>query len=133
MPPAMVPTAIHIAVCTSVFAEITSGSMKAIWNNLCAVDLLQSLPQVDGERIGCIGHSLGGHNAMFLGVFDERVKAVVSSCGWTPFHDYYGGKIAGFELRHRAAGFDHAADDLVAGNTGINRRHGALPLVARLM
>jgi hypothetical protein len=31
---------------------------------------------------------------MFLGVFDQRVKAVVASCGWTPFHDYYGGKLA---------------------------------------
>ena len=29
-------------------------------------------------------------------VFDERLKVVVTSCGWTPFHDYYGGKIAGW-------------------------------------
>ena len=43
-----------------------------------------------------IGHSLGGHNAIFVGVFDPRLKVIVSSCGWTPFHDYYGGKIAGW-------------------------------------
>src|SRR4029079_1415783 len=42
-----------------------SGTMKAIWDNMRSIDLLQSLPQVDGERIGCIGHSLGGHNTMF--------------------------------------------------------------------
>ena len=29
-------------------------------------------------------------------MFDERLKAVVSSCGFTPFHDYYGGKVAGW-------------------------------------
>lgn len=73
-----------------------SGSMKAIWNNLRAVDLLVSLPEVDRERIGVIGHSLGGHNALFTAVFDERLKGVVTSCGFTPFHDYYGGKIAGW-------------------------------------
>jgi predicted dienelactone hydrolase len=70
--------------------------MKGIFNHMRCVDLLQSLPEVDPGRIGAIGHSLGGHNAMFVGVFDTRISVVVSSCGWTPFHDYYGGKIAGW-------------------------------------
>ncbi len=73
-----------------------SGSLKAIWNNIRAVDLLEACPEVDRNRIGVIGHSLGGHNAMFTAVFDQRLKAVVSSCGFTPFHDYYGGKVAGW-------------------------------------
>lgn len=77
-------------------AHYASGSMKAIWNNLRAVDLLQSLPQVDPKRIGVIGHSLGGHNSLFTAVFDDRLKAVVTSCGFTPFHDYYGGKLVGW-------------------------------------
>ncbi len=77
-------------------ADYASGSMKAVWNNQRAVDLLESLPQVKKERIGVIGHSLGGHNALFSAVFDPRLKAVVSSCGFTPFHDYYGGKVAGW-------------------------------------
>ncbi len=74
----------------------TSGSMKGIFNHMRAVDLLVSRPEVDPERLGVIGHSLGGHNAMFVGVFDERLKVIVSSCGWTPFHHYYGGKLAGW-------------------------------------
>jgi hypothetical protein len=61
-----------------------------------AVDLLTSLKGVDGARIGVIGHSIGGHNAIFLGAFDERIKVVVSSCGWTPFAKYYGGNLAGW-------------------------------------
>lgn len=73
-----------------------SGTMKAIWDNLRAVDLLQTLPQVDPERIGCIGHSLGGHNTMFTAAFDPRIKAMVSNCGFTRFHKYYGGKLAGW-------------------------------------
>jgi len=77
-------------------AHRASGSMKAIWNNLRAVDVLETLPQVNKAAIGVIGHSLGGHNALFTAVFDERLKAVVSSCGFTPFPDYYGGKVAGW-------------------------------------
>ncbi len=73
-----------------------SGTMKGIANHMRCVDLLVARDDVDPERIGVIGHSLGGHNAMFAGVFDSRLKVVVSSCGWTPFHDYYGGKIAGW-------------------------------------
>jgi dienelactone hydrolase len=77
-------------------AHYGSGSMKAIWNNIRSVDVLESVPEVDKTRIGVIGHSLGGHNSLFTAVFDERLKAVVTSCGFTPFHDYYGGKLAGW-------------------------------------
>lgn len=73
-----------------------SGSMKAIFNNMRAIDLLQSLPEVDTERIGCIGHSLGGHNTMFTAAFDTRIKALVSNCGFTSFPKYYGGMVAGW-------------------------------------
>jgi hypothetical protein len=73
-----------------------SGSMKAIWNNMRAIDLLQSLAEVDPERIGCIGHSLGGHNTLFTAVFDTRIKALVSNCGYTSFPKYFGGKLKGW-------------------------------------
>ena len=33
---------------------------------------------------------------MFTAALDERLKAVVTSCGFTPFHDYYQGKITGW-------------------------------------
>lgn len=74
----------------------TSGTMKGVFNHMRCCDLLQSRPEVAPQRIGAIGHSLGGHNAMFVGVFDTRLKVIVSSCGWTPFHDYYGGNIEGW-------------------------------------
>ncbi|MGL4462081.1 MAG: alpha/beta hydrolase family protein, partial [Planctomycetia bacterium] len=68
-----------------------SGSMKAIWNNIRAVDALAALPDVDVKRLGCIGHSLGGHNTMFTAVFEPRLVAMVSCCGFTAFGKYYGG------------------------------------------
>ncbi len=76
--------------------DYSSGSMKAIWNNIRGVDLLAAMNEVDSGRIGVIGHSLGGHNALFTATFEPRIKAVVSSCGFTPFADYYGGKLTGW-------------------------------------
>jgi pimeloyl-ACP methyl ester carboxylesterase len=73
-----------------------SGTMKAIWNNIRAVDLLELLPFVDTENIGAIGHSLGGHNALYTAVFEPRLKAVVTSCGFNAFHDYYKGDLKGW-------------------------------------
>jgi dienelactone hydrolase len=73
-----------------------SGSMKAVWNNMLAIDLLQTLPEVGAGRIAAIGHSLGGHNAIFTAAFDTRIAAVVSSCGFTSFPKYYGGKLKGW-------------------------------------
>ncbi len=69
-----------------------SGTMKAIWDNIRGMDLLDSLPYVNHRKYGAIGHSLGGHNAIYTAVFDARIKVVVSSCGFDSFLDYYGGK-----------------------------------------
>lgn len=74
----------------------TSATMKGIWNHMRCVDLLQSLPEVDPERIGVIGHSLGGHNSMFVAVFDERIKCVVSNCGFNSFPYYMEGNLKGW-------------------------------------
>ncbi len=73
-----------------------SATMKGIWNHIRAVDVLVSLPQVDAERIGAIGHSLGGHNSIFAALFEPRLKAVVTSCGFTGFKKYYGGDLTGW-------------------------------------
>jgi dienelactone hydrolase len=73
-----------------------SATMKGIVNHRRAVDLLRALPEVDPERIGVAGHSLGGHNALFLAAFDPRIKAVVSSCGFNSFAKYKGGDLTGW-------------------------------------
>lgn len=68
-----------------------SGTMKAIWDNLRGLDLLDSLPFVQRGRYGALGHSLGGHNAIYTAVFDPRIQVIISSCGFDSFLDYYGG------------------------------------------
>ena len=58
--------------------------------------MLQSLSGVDPTRIGSIGHSLGGHNTLFVAVFDERVQAMVTSCGFTSMRKFDNGNLAGW-------------------------------------
>ena len=68
-----------------------SGTLKAVRNNIRGLDLLSGLPYVRTNGFGSIGHSLGGHNGLFTAAFDPRLRAVVSSCGFDSFRDYYDG------------------------------------------
>ena len=69
-----------------------SGTLKAVWDNTRALDLLEKLPYVDASKgFGAIGHSLGGHNAIFTAVLDKRISVLSSSCGFDAFPDYYAG------------------------------------------
>lgn len=69
-----------------------SGTMKAIWDNSRALDLLETLAYVESANgFGAIGHSLGGHNAIYTAVFDDRIQVLASSCGFDAYPDYYDG------------------------------------------
>lgn len=57
---------------------------KMIQDGRRAIDILQSVPGVDPNRIGTIGHSLGAELSLFTAAFDERVQAAVASCGYAP-------------------------------------------------
>ncbi len=52
---------------------------ERLWDLMRCVDYLQSMPEVDGRRIGCAGLSLGGEMAMWLAAMDERIATTVSS------------------------------------------------------
>ena len=52
---------------------------ERLWDLIRCVDVLESLPEVDRNRIGCAGLSLGGEMAMWLGGMDTRIKATVSA------------------------------------------------------
>ena len=62
---------------------------KNLWDHMCAVDLLESLPEVDGSRIGAMGHSLGGRSTHYLAAFDERIACAAISCGIIPYTGHY--------------------------------------------
>lgn len=57
------------------------GMAVMLLDGMRAVDVLESLPEVDADRISTYGHSLGAKEAMYLAAFDPRIKAAVASEG----------------------------------------------------
>jgi hypothetical protein len=58
-----------------------TGMARMTYDGVRAVDYLESLPHVNKNRIGCIGHSLGAKEALYAAAFDERYKVAVFSEG----------------------------------------------------
>lgn len=52
---------------------------ERLWDVLRCVDYLATRDDVDHERLGCAGLSLGGEMAMWLGAMDPRMRVTVSS------------------------------------------------------
>jgi dipeptidyl aminopeptidase/acylaminoacyl peptidase len=52
-----------------------------------AVDYLISRPEVDPDRIGIVGSSLGGYYVSRAAAFEKRLKAAVA---WGAIYDYFG-------------------------------------------
>jgi hypothetical protein len=50
-----------------------------------AVSVLASIESVDSDRIGVIGHSLGGEMASILTAFDGRIRVGAVSCGFVSY------------------------------------------------
>src|SRR5690606_27722704 len=59
-----------------------------ITDNIRGIDLLQSLPYVDAEKIGATGASGGGNQTMWLAAVDERVKAAMPVVSVGTFNSY---------------------------------------------
>ena len=67
---------------------LTLGSClqaKMLWDLMRALDYLTTRKEVDRRKFGCLGHSLGGQETLFLCAVDRRVAAAVSSCGFSSY------------------------------------------------
>jgi cephalosporin-C deacetylase-like acetyl esterase len=53
------------------------------WDAVRALDYLLTRPEVDGNRIGCCGHSGGGTMTMFLSALEPRIKVAIVVEGHT--------------------------------------------------
>ncbi|MGI4743390.1 MAG: alpha/beta hydrolase family protein [Janthinobacterium lividum] len=55
----------------------TSVAAYEYWDNVRALDYLETRPDLDRTRLGCIGSSGGGTQATYLIALDERIEAAV--------------------------------------------------------
>lgn len=62
---------------------VAAGKCLA-WKNILdmkrAVDYLASRPEVDAERLGCYGHSMGSTHTWLVGPWEPRLKALAGNC-----------------------------------------------------
>ena len=55
---------------------------KMNWDVQRVVDYLETLPEVDKQRIGCIGHSHGAYGTIMGAIYEPRIRVAVASCGF---------------------------------------------------
>ncbi|GAI47296.1 unnamed protein product, partial [marine sediment metagenome] len=60
---------------------------RKIWDIMRSIDYLETRKEIDSERIGCLGLSMGGTIALFSSAMEERIKVVVISCCLNTFRD----------------------------------------------
>ncbi len=114
--PAKTGTALYLANVKRMQARHPgwTGLTRMTWDGIRAIDFIQTLPEVDHQRIGIFGHSLGAKEVLYVAAFDDRVKCTVSSeggigLGFSNWEDlwYLGPQI-------KAAGFGREHHELLA-------------------
>ena len=83
-----------------------------VYENMRAVDYLQTRPEVDGKHIGITGASGGGNQTMYAGAFDERFGCVVPTCSVGTYDSYLGAACCMCEVVPGAASFTEEGDVL---------------------
>ncbi len=101
---------------------------KFTFEHSIAIDVLQSLPQVDPERIGVLGHSLGGHGTFFLAAYDERVKAAAGNCAASFFR--HNRRVDHWARNHWYVYFKHIRPDILEGKLPPIDLHEIIALIA---
>jgi dienelactone hydrolase len=66
---------------------------KEVYDLERTMDVLYTIPAVDKNRIGAIGHSAGGNALAYFMFADQRVKIGVSSCGVFEMADWFDEKV----------------------------------------
>jgi dienelactone hydrolase len=61
-----------------------------VYENMRAVDYLETRPEVDKDQIGITGASGGGNQTMYAGAWDKRFKCVVPVCSVGTYQSYLG-------------------------------------------
>lgn len=68
-------------VARSLFTAGVTWPGVLLWDDIRTLDYLASRPEVDPDRLGCVGLSVGGYRSLLLAALDPRIKAAVD-VGW---------------------------------------------------
>jgi dienelactone hydrolase len=68
-------------VARSLFTAGVGWPGIVLWDDIRTLDYLASRPEVDRQRLGCVGLSVGGYRSYLLAALDQRIKAAVD-VGW---------------------------------------------------
>ncbi len=68
-------------VARSLFTAGITWPGVVLWDDIRTLDYLATRPDVDRNRLGCVGLSVGGYRSFLLAALDERIKAAVD-VGW---------------------------------------------------
>ncbi len=56
-----------------------------LWDDIRTLDYLAGRPEVDPNRLACVGLSVGGYRSFMLAALDPRIKVAVDVCWMTSF------------------------------------------------
>lgn len=101
---------------------------KFTWEHTIAIDVLESLEEVDAERIGALGHSLGGHGTFLLAAYDPRIRAAAGNCSAATFRHYPG--VLHWSRDRWYVYFHHLRPDLLEGRLPDIDMHHIIALIA---
>ena len=92
----------------------SKGMARMLHDAQVALDILAGLPEVDPQRLGAVGHSLGAKEVLYLAAFDQRVRVAVSSEGGigTRFSNWNAPWYLGPEIHNES--FQHEHHELLA-------------------
>lgn len=79
------------------FARLLCLGKSLQWQFLAdiknGISCIRSIPDADSSRIGFMGHSLGGQEALYATAVDPRITVAVSSCGLSSYKAIFRHKI----------------------------------------
>ena len=79
----------HHATMTALLLGRTMIGQRA-WDVARAIDTLETFPQIDRQRLACMGNSGGGTTTYYAAAFDPRIKIAMPSCAVCTYADSIG-------------------------------------------
>lgn len=78
-------TCLHASMVASMLGRTLLG--ERVWDVSRAIDVLSAFPEIDTDKVACMGHSGGGTTTFYAACIDERIKIAMASCSVCTYRD----------------------------------------------